>query len=161
VLLAATAAGLGLGVEKSVHHKVAQQPVPPPTALTAMLTIEQRLLDGYGRVAAVTADAAVLTALHGDIAAHLEAINALLERYPGWRLSQQAVRGASTVPPAAPSGPVAITTMTQLRTEVASAATTVSQSCLDWDATEQNSAQAVPVLGSIAACLKTHAQVLA
>ncbi|MCW2523939.1 MAG: hypothetical protein JWO63_2274 [Frankiales bacterium] len=163
VLLVAAVAGAGLGLEKSVHHKVAVPPPPPPSALTAVLAQQRRLLAGYDTVAAdQPARAAILSALRADVAAQSAAVEAVLQRYPGWRLSQQDAPGASPTgsasPDAAPSASAGnpLASLTELSAAVRSSVASVSQACLSWPATEPNGAVVVPLLGSIAAGLSTH-----
>jgi hypothetical protein len=167
LLLAGAAVGVGLGIEKSVHHKHATPPPPPPAALVAALSIERALAAGYEAVAAAQpAQASRLRALRADLDAHVAALSAVLERYPGWRLSQ---RGSATASPAATSAPPAAsstaptpvgTTVSALATAARSAAASLSQTCLQWPVTEPNGSTVVPLLGSISACLSTHGQEL-
>lgn len=168
LLLVGAAAGVGLGIEKSVHHKVATPPPPPPAALVAALSMEQALAADYEAVAAAQpAQATRVRALRSDLDAHVAALSAVLERYPGWRLSQRGSAGATPAPgpasatasptPPSPTPP----TFGSLATAARSAAAALWQTCLQWPATEANSSTVVPLLGSIATCLSTHAQVLA
>jgi hypothetical protein len=167
LLLAGAAAGIGLGVEKSVHHKVATPPPPPPAALVAALSTERALAAGYDAVAAAApAQASRLRALRADLDAHTAALSAVLETYPGWRLSQRgsATAGSSAASPSPTGNPTAPppvgTTISALATAARSAAATLSQTCLQWPVSDSNGPTVVPLLGSISACLSTHAQEL-
>ncbi|MDQ1737479.1 MAG: hypothetical protein QOH56_3730 [Pseudonocardiales bacterium] len=155
VLVAAAAAGTGLGVTRTVHHRVALPPTPPPQRLTALLSTQVRLLTGYQRaVTALPDQAARLDPLRGDVAAHGDALRGLLENYPGWRLNP-------TLPPAgASSAPAVVATVAGLTGASKAAAAAFSAACLTWPVTEQHASQIVPMLGSISACLDTHGQVL-
>lgn len=157
LLVSALGGGALLGLTRPVRHKVAVPPPAPPVALTAALDRQQRLLAGYELVLADRpARPVALTALRADVAAHGDALRAVLERYPGWRLAQ------STPSPAAPSGSTAPPgTVPALASATRTAAAATAKACLAWPAGDANAAQVVPLLGSIAACLSTHLQVLA
>ncbi|MDQ1751327.1 MAG: hypothetical protein QOE71_2383 [Pseudonocardiales bacterium] len=155
VLVAAAAAGTGLGVTRAVHHKLALPPAPPPQRLTALLSTQVRLLTGYQRaVTALPDQAALLDPLRSDVAAHGDALRGLLENYPGWRLNP-------TLPPAGSSSATVAATVAGLTAASKAAAAAFSAGCLAWPVTEQHASQIVPMLGSISACLDTHGKVLA
>lgn len=159
--LLAAGAGIGalLGLTRTVHHRVAVPPPPPPVALTAALASQRSLLAGYQQ--AGLAELPAGPALRSDVQAHGDALRALLELYPGWRLSRvgrpeptsstTGSDGTATQPPA---------TAATLAAASRSAAAALAASCLRWPADEPHAALVVPVLGSIAACLDTHVQVL-
>lgn len=160
LLVTAAAAGAALGLTRAVHHKVAVPPVPPPAALLAALGRQQSLLAGYQQLAAGAGPApASLGALRSDLVAHGAALRGLLERYPGWRLA-----GSSAASPSPPSvagqASAPPTTVPALALACRAAATSTSTACAQWPAGEPQAGQVVPVLGSIAACLSTHAEVL-
>ena len=161
---AGAAGGAAFGITRPVHHKVALPPPAPPTALTTALTDHRSLLASYDAVSTAGAAPAALPQLRSDIAAHVDALRAALEAYPGWRLAQAAT-SASRTPAAAPSplarSPAPAGTVPALRTAVLAAATRLQASCLSWPAAESQAAQVVPLLGSIVACLATHSEVLA
>jgi len=185
VLLAGLAAGAGLGLTKRVRHKVAVPPPAPPAALTDALAAQQRLLADYDTIGFHYGWPAI-PGLRSDVAAHGDALRALLERYPGWRLARASgssvptgsathsgVDGSaapsatgsaapSATGPAAPSatGSVKATTIDQLATATAANARSLTKATLAWPADEQHAVEVVPVLASIAACLASHAQVL-
>jgi hypothetical protein len=173
LLLLAAASGAALAATKSVRHKVAQPPPPPPAGLVAALTTQQRLSRGYdAALAAVPAKQAILTALKADITAHGAALQAILETYPGWRLSQGGPPGATSATPTAtatPTGTAEPTSSPQppivgstaaLAVASRQAAATASATCLGWPAADREATTIVALLGSISACLSTHAQVL-
>jgi hypothetical protein len=169
--LLAAGAGIGalLGLTRAVHHRVAVPPPPPPSALTAALHSQRNLLAGYQQ--ADLAELPAGAALQADVQAHGDALLALLERYPGWRLTEAASSeptssttgsspagsggtSPSTAAAAPPSTPAALTAASR------TAAAALAASCQHWPAGEPQAALVVPVLGSIAACLDTHVQVL-
>lgn len=174
-LLVLAVGGGGLfGLSRTVHHKVAVPPGPPPTALTAALEAQRRLLSGYDTVGSSARPE--LVGLRRDVAAHGDALRGLLEFYPGWRLGA----GTSTAPPGgtastsapattassgttsstvAPDRPVPAT-IAELAIASRQASLAAAHSCAGWREAEPNAAQVVPVLGSISACLATHGQVL-
>jgi hypothetical protein len=187
VLLAGLAAGAGVGLTKRVRHKVAVPPPAPPAALTDALAAQQRLLAGYDAMGFHYGWPAI-PGLRSDVAAHGDALRALLEHYPGWRLAR-ARSSAAAVPTksatgsgvdgsaapsatgsvkpsatgsAAPSatGSVKPTSIDQLATATAANARSLTKASLTWPADEQHAVEVVPVLASIAACLASHAQVL-
>jgi hypothetical protein len=158
--LLAAGAGIGalLGLTRSVHHRVAIPPPPPPAALTAALASQRNLLAGYQQDGLASLPAG--PALRSDVRAHGDALLALLELYPGWRLAQASPASSSTAtgssgPPAQPPG-----TVPELAAASRTAAAVLATSCLHWPVGEPHAAQVVPVLGSIAACLDSHVQVL-
>jgi len=177
VLLAGLAAGAGLGLTKRVRHKVAVPPPAPPAALTDALAAQQRLLADYDKIGFHYGWPAI-PGLRSDVAAHGDALRALLERYPGWRLARASgssvptgsathsgVDGSaapSATGSAAPSatGSVKATTIDQLAAATAANARSLTKTSLAWPADEQHAVEVVPVLASIAACLASHAQVL-
>lgn len=152
--LLGTALGAGalLGLTRPVRHKVAVPPPPPPAALTAALARQRQLLAGYDRVLAGQR-AQDFAGLRADIAAHGTALHEVLQRYPGWRLAVTASASPTPTPVAADSVPALAEA-----SRAAAAATTTA--CLQWPATEAHAAEVVPLLGSIAACLTSHLQVL-
>jgi hypothetical protein len=163
LLASALGAGALLGLTRPIRHKVAAAPPAPPAALTAALHRQQRLLAGYDLVLAhPPARPDALTALRSDIAAHGSALRAVLERYPGWRLAQASASSPAPSGSAAPSSsPAPPDTVSALASATRAAAAAAATACLDWPAGEADAGQVVPLLGSIAACLTTHLQVLA
>jgi hypothetical protein len=176
-LVVAVGAGIGLGFTRTVHHKHAVPPPPPPAALTAALTTQQALLASYHNLAGTAGLPGAFPALQSDVGAHGDAIRGLLDNYPGWRLAQaQASSGARTDASGTtqgdaptPSGPDAGTSATaappadsiaSLASQTKSAAAELTTAATGWPATEAHAQQVIPVLGSIAACLRTHLQVL-
>ncbi|HEX8093751.1 hypothetical protein [Jatrophihabitans sp.] len=178
LLGSALAGGALLGLTRPIKHKVAVPPPPPPVALTAALARQRHLLDGYDLVLANQPAHPGLAGLRADVAAHGNALRAVLQHYPGWRLSTSStVSGSrtpgSSVPPGSrtpgsslPPGTTAagtgspVTTLPALAAASRSAAAATSQACLDWPATEAHAGEVVPLLGSIAACLTSHSRVL-
>jgi hypothetical protein len=155
LLLIAAAGGAAAGLTKSVHHKVALPPAPPPPTLVAALGVQKRLLAGYDTVLATSPGQAALASLRADIAAHGDALQAVLENYPGWRYARsQAAVQASTGAPAAADNRTTLAKASQ------AAADAAYKACLAWPSNEPHAAQVVPLLGSIAACLITHVEVL-
>lgn len=156
--LLGTALGAGalLGLTRPVRHKVAVPPPPPPAALTAALARQRQLLASYDRVlAGQRAQQPGLAGLRADIAAHGTALHEVLQRYPGWRL---AVTASASQP--APSASPAAEPVAALAEASRAAAAATTSACLQWPATEPHAAEVVPLLGSIAACLTSHLQVL-
>lgn len=160
-------AGAGLGLTRGIHHKVAVPPPAPPSALTDALARQRRLLAGYDAVTSGS-DRPALAALRSDVVAHGDALRALLERYPGWRLAQSNPSGssASSASPGASASPgesadPAGSTVAQLATATAADVQALTTAVLAWPAAEPQAAAVVPTLASIAACLASHAQVLA
>jgi hypothetical protein len=160
LVLLGAAGGAVLGTSRSVHHKVALPPPPPPAALTAALARQQALLAGYDAVIAIGAGPAALPGLREDSAAHVDALRAALEQYPGWRLQSASPR-PTTSAGLAPTAPAVARTMTALLAQLAGTRDAAGAACLAWPATEVHADQVVPLLGSMAACLSTHADVLA
>jgi hypothetical protein len=157
-VVAGALAGVGLGVGKGVHHKKAVPPPPPPVALVGLLDAEKDLLAGYDAALRAPSPPLVLPALRGDIAAHVGALAAVLETYPGWRLATatpSAFSGGETAPSPAPTTPAALAGVSR------TLATTAGRLCTSWPGADDRAATIVPLLGSISACLHTHAVVLA
>jgi len=166
-LLGAAGVGIGAGFTAPVHHKVAAPPPPPPAALTAALAAQRQLLAGYD--AALADGPAVLPALRADVVEHSQAIQALLEDYPGWRLANdpsataRAAEAESAPGRPTPSQPAAAPvagTVAALITASKRLATSLAAAVVDWPASDTRAQQVTPVLGSIAACLSSHVQVL-
>ncbi|HJQ01872.1 MAG TPA: hypothetical protein VJ851_09740 [Jatrophihabitans sp.] len=162
--LLAAGAGIGalLGLTRSVHHRVAIPPPPPPAALTAALASQRNLLAGYQQDGLASLPAG--PTLRSDVRAHGDALLALLELYPGWRLSQAGSAGPSSAGVAGSEAPSSSApppaTVAALVNASRTAAAALAASCLHWPVGEPHAAQVVPVLGSIAACLDSHVQVL-
>src|SRR6185437_8932588 len=126
----------------------------PPAALTAALDRQGTLLAGYDQITDDQLPAR--TGLRADLQAHGDALRALLELYPGWRLAQAspsadpsptATAGTSSAGTSLPpSTPAALATASK------AAATALADSCRHWPAGESHAAQVVPMLGSMAAC---------
>jgi hypothetical protein len=152
VVLAGLAAGAGLGFTKGIRHKVATPPPPAPAALTDALARQQKLLAGYDLVTRGYGVRPAVAGLRSDVVAHGDALRALLEGYPGWRLSRP-------VPSA--SAPPAGRTIDQLAAASTADARALTDAALAWPATDQHAVEVVSTLASIAACLASHAQVLA
>jgi hypothetical protein len=172
-LLGSALAGGGLlGLTRPIKHKVAVPPPPPPVALTAALARQRELLDGYDQALASQPVHPGLAGLRADVAAHGNALRAVLQRYPGWRLSSSATvpgsrtPGSSATPGSRTPGTTAAGTgipagtIPALAAASRSAAVATSQACVDWPAAEAQAGEVVPLLGSIAACLSSHARVL-
>jgi hypothetical protein len=161
LLGSALAGGALLGLARPVKHKLAVPPPPPPVALTAALARQRRLLDGYDQALASGPAHPELAGLRADVAAHGNALRAVLQRYPGWRLASSATANGSATPGTAPAGTGRpVTGIAALAAASRSAAAATSQACLGWPATEAQAGEVIPLLGSIAACLSSHAQVL-
>ena len=162
LLGSALTGGALLGLTRPVRHKVAVPPPPPPVALTAALARQRQLLASYDRALASHPAPPGLAGLRADVAAHGNALRAVLQRYPGWRLSTSSTaRGAATPGSTAPTGAVTrASTVEALAAASRAAAAATAQACLDWPATEPQAGEVVPLLGSIAASLSSHAQVL-
>ncbi len=157
VLAAGVVIGAGLGFSRHVHHKVATPPPQPPAALTDALARQGSLLAGYDLVPAAPAG------LKADVTEHGQALRALLELYPGWRLAQSAPSPSSPSPGATstePGLPVP-RTVAELAGASTALARSLSATALGWPAAEANAELVVPSLASIAASLTTHAAVLA
>jgi hypothetical protein len=168
LLVLSAGAGAALGWQHRVHHRVAVAPPAPPAALTAALNRQRTLLAGYDQL---TDDQLPARAgLRADLQAHGDALRALLELYPGWRLAQASPSSSGSAGPsgsASPSGSAgpsgsapAPATLTGLATASRTAAAALTQNCLHWPAGETQAAQVVPMLGSMAACLNSHVAVL-
>lgn len=156
VLAAGVVIGAGLGFSRHVHHKVATPPPQPPAALTDALAGQVSLLAGYDQV--VTAPAG----LKADVTEHGQALRALLELYPGWRLAQAIPASAPAAgPTSTAAGPAVPQTMAELAGASTALARALSTTALSWPAAEANAELVVPSLASIAASLTTHAAVLA
>jgi hypothetical protein len=158
------AVGAAAGLTRSIHHRVAVAPPPPPAALTDALHGQQSLLAGYGMVQAESGSPK-LASLRADISAHGDAINALLQLYPGWRLA--AGQPSTPAAPATPSSTSASTqpapvpeTVQALATASTGLSRSLAAAALSWPSAEVNAQTVVPTLASISACLATHAQVL-
>ena len=172
LLGSALAGGALLGLTRPIKHKVAVPPPPPPVALTAALARQRHLLDGYDLALASQPAHPGLAGLRADVAAHGNALRAVLQHYPGWRLSSSSTVPGSGVPGSRTTGSSArpgtttaptglpVDTLPALAAASRSAAAATSQACLDWPATEAHAGEVVPLLGSIAACLSSHARVL-
>src|SRR3954451_12525759 len=88
VLVAGLAVGAGLGLTRRVQHKVAVPPAAPPAVLTEALARQQRLLADHDAVASGhDAGWPAAAGMRSDVVAHGNALRALLELYPGWRLA--------------------------------------------------------------------------
>lgn len=153
-------AGVGLGLTKGVHHKVALPPAAPPARLTAALEAHRTLLAGYDTVLK-SSSSARLKALRSDVAAQVGALRALLEHYPGWRYE---TRGTGT-PSASPTTTAPTTepppaSAAGLATRSAAQAGRLRATVLAWPSGTDDAEQVLTVLGSIAAALDTHVTVL-
>lgn len=157
-VLAGLATGAGLGFTKGIRHKVAVPPAPAPVALTDALARQQKLLAGHDSIGFHYGWPAVAT-LRTDVVAHGDALRALLEHYPGWRLAHS-VAGSSTSSASPSKSGSAGTSLDQLAAISSADAKALTAAALAWPATEQYAAEVVPVLASIAACLASHVQVL-
>jgi hypothetical protein len=156
LLCSALGGGALAGLTRPIRHQVAVPPPPPPVALTAALARQRHLLAGYDQALATQPAHPGLAGLRADVAAHGNALRAVLQNYPGWRLGSSAtVAGSAT--PGSTAIPVAIPA---LAAACSAAAAATTRACLDWPATEAHAGEVVPLLGSIAACLASHAQVL-
>jgi hypothetical protein len=175
LLVSALGGGALLGLTRPLKHKVATPPPPPPAALTAALTRQGRLLASYDQALGTQPAHPALAGLRADVAAHGHALRAVLQRYPGWRLAatDSAAGGGSTssasTSPGSASSPAgtapagtapAGATLAALAAASNAAAAATTRACLDWPVTEPHAAEAVPLLGSIAACLTSHVRVL-
>jgi hypothetical protein len=160
-LLAGLAAGAGLGLTRGVRHKVAVPPPPAPAALTGALARQQRLLAGYDSIVHHYGTRPAVAALRSDVVAHGNALRALLERYPGWRLARAGPAGSAASSPAAGSTGSGATSLAELAAASSADAAALTDAALAWPATEQHAVEVVPTLASIAACLASHLQVLA
>jgi len=162
LLLGALGVGAATGVTRSVHHKLAVPPPPPPAALTDALNRQRQLLAGYDAAVQVSPNDAVLAALRSDVSAHGSALRATLERYAGWRYQQSRPSSATTASAGTADGSAPVAgTKNALAAASKTASTAARQAGLAWPVGEVEAATAVPLLGSIAASLATHAAVLA
>lgn len=165
VVVLAGAGGAALGLTRRIHHKVAVPPPPPPRVLTDLLAGEQRLLAGYDTALAGN-PAGVISSLRADVASHIDALHALLEFYPGWRLLQRgqpagnAGSGSASPNPTGSAEPPLGGTTTALAAATRALAAGASAGCIGWHSSDQHGNEAVPLLGSIAACLATHLEAL-
>jgi hypothetical protein len=160
LLLGAVTVGGVAGFSRGVHHRVAVPPPPPPAALTDQLDAARSLSAGYERT--LEADAALrdrLSPLQADVTAHADALAAVLELYPGWRLAS-ASPSTSGSPAPSPSATPAPAGLEALLAATRRTAALAGAGCARWPIGEVQAARAVPLLGSIAACLATHATVL-
>lgn len=163
LLVSALGGGALLGLTRPVKRKVATPPPPPPVALTAALARQRRLLAGYDHALAGNATHPGLAGLRTDVAAHGQALRAVLQHYPGWRLavtSSAPVASSAPGSSASPGSSALPGGVPALASASRAAAAAATRACLDWPATEAHAAEVVPLLGSIAACLTSHAQVL-
>jgi hypothetical protein len=167
LLAAALGGGALLGVTRPVKHKLASPPPPPPVALTAALARQRKLLASYDRALTLRRDHPGLAGLRADVAAHGTALREVLQHYPGWRLSVTAATprtgptpGSSATPAGSASPGSGADPIAALATASTAAAAAASADCLAWPAAEAQAAGVVPLLGSIAACLASHAEVL-
>ena len=87
LLVSALGGGALLGLTRPVKRKVATPPPPPPVELTAALARQRRLLASYDQALANKPALPGLAGLRADVAAHGNALRAVLQRYPGWRLA--------------------------------------------------------------------------
>lgn len=154
VLASGLAAGAGVGLLRPVQHKVATPPAPPPAALTQALSANRTLLAGYDRVPGAPAG------LRSDVVAHGQALQALLEFYPGWRWAGSGSSAGGTS--AAPGRPAADVpdSIAGLAAGSTRLARTLAAAAVGWPADEAQAVHVVPVLASISASLSTHAAVL-
>lgn len=167
LLVTAVGGGALLGLTRPVKHKIASPPPPPPVALTAALARQRRLLAGYDQALASAAGHPALAGLRADVAAHGQGLRAVLQHYPGWRLAVTSSAPATgsapgtTAPAGSPSSGASVPgSVSALASASRAAAAATTLACLDWPATEAHAAEVLPLLGSIAACLTSHAQVL-
>jgi hypothetical protein len=157
LLVLSAGAGAVLGLQHRVHHRVAVPPPAPPAALTAALDRQRNLLAGYDQL---TDDQLPARAgLRADLQAHGDALRALLELYPGWRLAHASPSPSGSASPS-PSASAPPATLAGLASATEAAATALTNGSLHWPATESHAAQVVPLLGSMAACLASHVAVL-
>ncbi|MEO6501271.1 MAG: hypothetical protein ABIQ09_05100 [Jatrophihabitantaceae bacterium] len=172
LLASALGGGALLGLTRPIKHKVATAPPPPPVALTAALARQRSLLTRYDQALTSKPAHPGLAGLRADVAAHGTALGAVLQRYPGWRLAvtssapaTSSARSSSSPSSAGPAGSAStssasVSSISALATASRTAAAATTRACLDWPATDANAAEVVPLLGSIAACLTSHAEVL-
>ncbi len=153
-LVVSVGAGAALGLTRTVHHKVAVPPPPAPAALIEALARQRALLAGYDTVG--TSGSAALPGLRADIAAHCAALAGLLEFYPGWRLARSGASPDASGSPA-PKSPDSVAALATTSRSDAAALVTAT---VNWPTGDPHAVEVVPVLGSIAACLGVHAEVL-
>ncbi len=170
LLVSALGGGALLGLTRPIRHRVAVPPPPAPAALVDALARQQRLLAGYDRALAARAAHPALPGLRADIVAHGAALRAALERYPGWRLARVEPAGGDSTTRArptptstsAPGGvPALAATVPALAAASRAGAAAASRACLNWPGAGSDAAEVATLLASIAACLSSHAQVLA
>jgi hypothetical protein len=169
--VAAAAAGSALGLNRTLHHKVAVPPPAPPAELVALLSIHVQLqADCDAIVAADPAETSKLGPLRSDLAAHQAALRAVLENYPGWRYEQapqgSPSSGAASASGSSPGPASPAPTVASLTVALRAQASQLSTACANWPPdnssspqTAAGSASAVEVvglLGSMAACLNVH-----
>jgi hypothetical protein len=170
-LVAAVVVGGSLGLSLRIRHKAATLPAPPPSELVSALRTEEQLLDAYTRTLAQHPGLSVLSSLQNDVSSHISALRAVLDRYPGWRLSpttgpsdpaHTSPASTATAPTGtAPTGTARIAATTAALADAARhASASFGSTCLSWSPKEANAATVVPLLGSVSACLATHARVL-
>ncbi len=158
----ALVAGAGVGFTREVDHKVASPPPPAPDRLVAARTELDALLGAYTAL-----QSGQPASLLPDVTAQRDAVDALLQRYPGWRwaTARQSDAASSAAPTAAastgsePTPPV--TTRAGQAQAITRALTQIRATCLGWPASEENAVEVVTVLASIAAGLSTQLAVLA
>ncbi|HEX8767808.1 MAG TPA: hypothetical protein VF714_05520, partial [Jatrophihabitans sp.] len=146
LLGSALAGGALLGLTRPIKHKVAVPPPPPPVALTAALARQRHLLADYDQALASQPAHPGLAGLRADVAAHGNALRAVLQHYPGWRLATSSTVAGSATPR---STATPVVTLQALAAASRAAAAAATQTCLDWPATEAHASQIVPLLGSI------------
>jgi len=150
-VLLGLAAGAGAGFARHVHHRVALPPPPPPAALVQALAAQQSVRAGYEHASGLPAG------LIADAQAHRQALRALLELYPGWRLAQAEPAPAAGAPTAGPPVPA---NRQQLVSAVSALTDQLRHQAEAWPATDPHAVEVAPVLASIAASLQTHRMVL-
>ena len=159
--LLAAGAGIGalLGLTRTVHHRVAEPPAPPPAALTAALTGQRNLLAGYQQasLAEVPAGPALRVGRAGPRRRPVGTAGALPGLAAGRRRRARDPSSTATSPAGSGTPPA---TASALASASRTAAAGLAASCLHWPVGEPHAALVVPVLGSIAACLDSHVQVL-
>jgi hypothetical protein len=161
------AAGAAIGLTRTVHHKVAVPPPPPPVALTGGLAMQEQVLAGYEALAGGSGLPDGFDALHSDVIAHGDALRGLLQNYPGWRLAQATAQASGSAIPSdspTPSGNAETSATAQsvadLSAQTKTFAEALSTDVIAWPAGDLQAINVVPVLGSIAACLQTHVEIL-
>jgi hypothetical protein len=153
-LVAGLGVGAALGLTRTVHHKVAMPPPPAPAELVGALDRQRALLAGYDAVG--VSSRAALPGLRSDVAAHGEALSGLLELYPGWRLNRSS--GSTGTSPSVQSA--APDSIAGLAAASKSDAAALAAAAVHWPTSDPHAIEVLPVLGSIAACLAVHAEVL-